>query len=44
MDITNGQYQNPTGIYFAAKEKEALKSQLKQDWELTVAQIINSFL
>ena len=20
MDITNGQYQNPIGIYFAAKE------------------------
>ena len=30
-------------IFFAAKEDiEALYSQLKQDWELSVAQIINS--
>ena len=41
MDITNGQYQNHTGINFAAKDGEALKSQQKQDWELTVAHIIN---
>ena len=31
-------------IFFAAKEGEALYSQQKQDWELTVAQIINSLL
>ena len=31
-------------IFFAAKGKEALYSQQKQDWELTVAQIINSLL
>jgi len=31
-------------IFFAAKDGEALYSQLKQDRELTVAQIINSFL
>ena len=29
---------------FAAKDGEALYSQQKQDWELTVAQIINSLL
>ena len=31
-------------IFFAAKDEEALYSQRKQDWELTVAQIMNSFL
>ena len=31
-------------IFFAAKGGEALYSQKKQDWELTVAQIMNSFL
>ena len=30
--------------YFAAKDGEALYSQQKQDWELTVAQIMNSLL
>ena len=30
-------------IFFAAKDGEALYSQQKQDWELTVAQIMNSF-
>ena len=29
---------------FAAKDKEALYSQQKQDWELTVAEIMNSFI
>ena len=29
-------------IFFAAKDEEALYSQQKQDWELTVAQIMNS--
>ena len=29
-------------IFFAAKDGEALYSQQKQDWELTVAQITNS--
>ena len=28
-------------IFFAAKNGEALYSQQKQDWELTVAQIMN---
>ena len=31
-------------IFFAAKNGEALDSQQKQDWELIVAQIINSLL
>ena len=30
--------------FFAAKDGEALYSQPKQDWELTVAQIMNSLL
>ena len=29
-------------IFFVAKDGEALYSQQKQDWELTVAQIMNS--
>ena len=31
-------------IFFAAKDGEALHSQQKQDWELTVAQIMNWLL
>ena len=31
-------------ILFAAKDREALYSQQKQDWELTVAKIMNSLL
>ena len=31
-------------ILFAAKDAEALYSQQKQDWELTMAQIMNSLL
>ena len=31
-------------IFFAAKDGEALVSQQKQDWELTVAQIMNSLV
>ena len=31
-------------LFFAAKDGEALYSQQKQDWELTVAQIMNSFI
>ena len=31
-------------MFFAAKDGEALYSQQKQDWELTVAQIMNSLL
>ena len=31
-------------IFFAAKYREALYNQQKQDWELTVVQIMNSLL
>ena len=31
-------------IFFAVKDGEALYSQQKQDWELTVAQIMNTVL
>ena len=31
-------------IFFTAKDGEALYSQQKQDWKLTVAQIMNSLL
>jgi len=31
-------------IFFAAKNGEALNSQQKQDWELTVARIMSSLL
>ena len=31
-------------IFFAAKDGEALYSQQKQDWELIVAQIMNTLL
>ena len=31
-------------LFFAAKDREALYSQQKQDQELTVAQIMNSLL
>ena len=31
-------------IFFAAKDGEALYSQQKQDWELTIAQIMSSLL
>ena len=31
-------------IFFVAKDGEALYSQQKQDWELTVAQAMNSLL
>ena len=31
-------------IFIAAKDGEALYSQQKQDWELTVAQIMNALL
>ena len=31
-------------IFFAAKDGEALYSQQKQDWVLTVAQIMNSLI
>ena len=39
-----GQYQNQMIIFFAAKDGEALYSQQKQDWELTLAQLMKSIL
>ena len=38
----DGQHWNQVDIFFGAKDEEALYSQQKQDWELTVAQIMNS--
>ena len=48
-DSTHGQHQRfntkiRLSIFFAAKDGKALYSQQKQDWELIVAQIINSIL
>ena len=48
-DPTHGHHQMANTkvrwiIFFAAKDGEALYSQQKQDWELTVAQIMNSLL
>ena len=42
MDITKINTKIRLVIFFAAKDGEALYSQLKQDQELTVAQIMNS--
>jgi len=42
MDITRSKIR--LIMFFAAKDGEALYSQQKQDWELTVAQIMNSLL
>ena len=45
MDITKRSILKSYWLYFfAAKDREALYSQQKQDWELTVAQIMNSLL
>ena len=48
-DSTHGHHQMVNTeirwiIFFAAKDGEALYSQQKQDWELTVAQIMNYLL
>ena len=40
----DGQHRNQIDIFFAAKDGEALYGQQKQDWELTVAQIMNTLL
>ena len=31
-------------MFFATKDEEAIHNQQKQDWELTVAQVMNSLL
>jgi len=38
------QYRSQTDYILAVKDGEALYSQQKQDWELTVAQIMNFLL
>ena len=38
------QYQNQTDSFFCSQDGEALYNQQKQDWELTVAQIMNTLL
>ena len=48
-DSTHGHHQMVNTeirliIFFAAKDGEALYSQQKQDWEVTVAKIMNSLL
>ena len=48
-DSTHGHHQMANTeirliIFFAAKDGEALYSQQKEDWELTMAQIMNSLL
>ena len=48
-DSTHGHHQMVNSeirliMFFAAKDGEALYSQQKQDWELIVAQIMNSLL
>ena len=40
----DGQHQNQTDYILCSKDGEALYSQQKQDWEGTVAQIMNSLL
>ena len=49
QDSTHGHHQMVKAeirliIFFAVKDEEALCNQQKQDWELTVAQIMNSLL
>ena len=40
----DGQHQNQIDYILSSQDGEALYSQQKQDWELTVAQIMNSLL
>ena len=44
VDITRWSILKSLIIFFAAKDREALYSQQKENWELTVAQIMNSLL
>ena len=44
MVITNDQSPNQIDYILCSQNGEALYSQQKQDWELTVAQIMNSLL
>ena len=40
----DGWYQNQFNLFFSAKDGGTLYTQKKQDWELTLAQIMNSSL
>ena len=44
IDIKDGQYQNHIEYILFSQDGEASYSQQKQDWELTVAQIMNALL
>ena len=44
IDIKDGQYQNHIEYILFSQDGEASYSQQKQDWELTVAQIMKSLL
>ena len=44
MDITRWSIPKSDWLFFAAKDGEAVYNQQKQDWELTVTQIMNSLL
>ena len=41
MDITRWSILKSDDYFFVAKDGDALDSQQKKDWELTVAQIMN---
>ena len=41
--LPEGQYWNQIDYIHAAEDGEALHSKQKQDWELTMAHIMNSF-
>ena len=44
MDIIRCSTLKSDVLFFAAKDGESLYSEQKQEWELTVAQIVNSLL
>ena len=44
LELSSFFYEIRLIIFFAAKDGEALYSRQKQNWELTVAQIMNSLL
>ena len=44
MDIADGQYQNQIDFIFCSQKWRSSIQSGKQDWELTVAQIMNSLL
>ena len=44
LSSPDGQHRNQIDYILCSQDGEALYSQQKQDWELTVAQIMNSLL